>query len=112
MSASADTAIPRDVLQDVDSRGCGADESEFCGASRSWPRGSWASFFLIREASVSLLRPSAGCVRLTQTWSWVHRTYREALEHTQVTSQGVTRGCGLARGSPAHQEQSGSVRGP
>lgn len=34
MSASAETAIPRDLLQDVDSQVCGADESEFHGASR------------------------------------------------------------------------------
>lgn len=34
MSASADTVIPRDILQDVDSQVCGADESEFHGGKQ------------------------------------------------------------------------------
>lgn len=91
---------------------CGADESEFHGASRSWPRGSWASFLLIRKASVSLLRPSTDCMRPAQTWSWIYCIYRVPAQHTQVTFHGVTRGCGLARGTPSHQDQSRLTRCP
>lgn len=40
VSACADTLIPRDLLQDIDSCGSGADESEFHGAGRSWHWGS------------------------------------------------------------------------
>lgn len=117
VSACADTEILRDLLQGIGSHGCGASEFEICGAGRSRHHHLQASFFLLRETSVSLLRPSADWMRPTQTIEGLllylksaghgcHDIYRTPARCTQISIHGITGGFGMSRGTlnqPSHQ---------
>lgn len=73
-------------------------------AGRNGHCGPQTNFFVFRETSVSLLRPSADWMRPTQiteghflkvSWSWMSPHLWNT--STQISVHGVTWGCGLAR---------------